>query len=69
MAEALDSVSDRDSDRSWVSSRRSSILGWVGLVRRGAGASGIVALRSVSLDGGSEAGAAGMDGAVVEGGC
>ena len=47
MAEAFDSVSDSDSDRSWVLSRRSSILGWVGLVRRGAGASEMVALRSV----------------------
>ena len=46
MADAFDSVSDSESDRSWVS-RRSSTLGWVGLERRGAGASGMVALRSV----------------------
>ena len=68
MAEASDSVSDSDSDRSSVS-RSSSILGWVGLVRSGAGASGMVALRSVSLDGGSEAEAVGRDEVVVVGGC
>ena len=46
VADAFDSVSDNESDRSWVS-RRLSILEWVGLVKCGVGASGMVALRSV----------------------
>ena len=68
LIESVDS-SDSESDRSCVSSRRLSTRGWM---RRGAGTSGMVALRSTgwmsSLGGGSEVGG-GDSGDMLAAGC
>ena len=69
MVVLTESVDSSDDDRSCVSSRRLSTRGWM---RRGAGTSGMVALRSTelmsSLGGGSEVGG-GDSGDMLAAGC
>ena len=69
MVVLMESIDSSDDDRSCVSSRRLSTRGWMG---RGAGTSGMVALRSTewmsSLGGGSEVGG-GDSGDMLAAGC